>query len=147
MLTRWTDFDRTFAALDLLRRRMEDSVFGRDFDGAVESWGGRDVAVNVFDHGGAFVVRAEVPGFADKDITVNLNQGVLTLAGERKVALPDGATAHRRERPSVKFSRAFALPKDIDAEHVTAELKLGVLTVTLPKKPESQPRQITVKVG
>lgn len=143
MLTRFTDFDRTFAALDLFRQRMEDA-FGI-WDGGLESSTVRDVRLNVFDGPSNVWVRAEVPGYSDKDIAVTYDQGVLTISGERKLAAPQGYSVHRQERPSQRFARSFTLPPEIDPERINATVKHGVLTVELAKKPQSQPRQIAVK--
>lgn len=161
MITLFGDVDRSFAAMDELRRRMTrlfdeyDVRGGRDFfRGGIEpdAYGSsRAVAtwprLNVFDTGTALVLKAEVPGIQESDIKLEINQDVFSLAGERKSNVPEGYSLHRRERASVKFSRSLALPCKVDAEKTTAQLSNGILTVTLPKAPEAQPRQITVKAG
>ena len=68
------------------------------------------------------------------------------MRGERKPDAPQGAFVHRQERAPVKFSRSFALPCKVDPEKSGATLKNGVLTITLAKASEAQPRQIAVKV-
>ena len=147
MLTRLTDFSDSFDLLDELRRQM-DSVW--------EDWGVQRTParafpttnvprVNLFDAGAELVVEADVPGLSEKDLTITLHEGVLTLAGERKIAAPEGYEARRQERASYKFSRSLALPAKVDAEKTTAVVKDGVLTVTLAKAPEARPRQISVK--
>jgi HSP20 family protein len=143
------DLDRTFDAFDELRRRM-DRVFA-DFDGRGAAPGlaapGEAPRANVYDTGAELVVEAELPGVAEKDLQLTVTADTLTLAGERKVAIPEGYSVHRRERPGYSFSRSFALPVKVDAEHATANLALGVLTVTLPKAAEVRPRQISVKAS
>ena len=95
----------------------------------------------------AFVLLAEVPGLADSELQLSATQDSLTISGERKAAAPKGYAVHRRERGDLRFSRSFALPARIDVDKVTAELKNGLLIVTMPKHPESQPKQITVKAA
>jgi HSP20 family molecular chaperone IbpA len=102
--------------------------------------------VSLFDTGTALVLTADVPGLAEKDLKLTVHQDVLTLSGERKSDAPEGYSTHRRERAPASFSRSFALPSKVDAEKTTAQLKNGVLTVTLSKVPEAQPRQIQVQV-
>lgn len=160
MMTRISDVDRTFAAMDELRRKME-RVF-EDYDGrgaqtpARGAWFepfefgvSRPVAtwprVSVYDTGSALVLYADVPGMKESDIKIEIAQDVLSLSGERKAESPEGYAVHRRERAPVKFSRSLALPCKVDVDKATATVTDGLLTLTLPKTPEAQPRQITVK--
>jgi HSP20 family protein len=150
MLTRFDDFDRTFATMDQLRRRM-DRLFdeyeggparGR---GAERMWSGRFPQLSFSDVGGHLQLQADLPGLGDRDVQLSIHQDVLTVSGERKQDAPQGLYVHRQERRPVKFSRSFALPCKVDPEKSTASLKNGVLTVTLAKAAEAQPRQIAVK--
>mgnify|MGYP003574473798 FL=1 len=147
MLTRWSDFDRTSAALDSFRRRMEQlhEDYGRwqAVGSGPDSWPRMDLQ----DEGGRFLLHADVPGLSEKMISLSLNQDVLMLSGERVVAVPEGHTVHRQERGSVKFNRSFALPSPVDPEKASAIGKNGVLTVSLEKAAEAKPRQITVKTS
>ncbi|MDJ0763584.1 MAG: Hsp20/alpha crystallin family protein [Myxococcota bacterium] len=154
MLTRWNDFGfgnfgeitRTFSALDELRREM-DRMFG-GLDRAVEprrlSTALTGPRVNLLDTGSALMVKAEVPGVEEKDLQISLEEGSLTIRGERKDEAPEGYAVHRKERGAFTFSRAFTLPCKVDAEKTTAVLKNGVLELTMPKVPEAQPRQIQI---
>ena len=85
------------------------------------------------------------PGLSDKDVTLSLNQDVLTLAGKRGADAPKGYSVHRQERAALQFSRSVALPCKVDPEKATAAMKNGVLTVTLGKVAEAQPRRIAVR--
>jgi HSP20 family protein len=159
MLTRFSDIDRTFAVMDQLRRRM-DRVFeeydpARARDGLRAGYAeeperlwarARWPQLTFADAGSNLVLKAEVPGLSEKDVQLSIHQDVLTLSGERKSAVPEGYYVHRQERSPLKFARSFNLPCKVDAEKTTATIKDGVLTVTLTKVPEAQPRQITVKV-
>lgn len=152
MLTRFSDFrdwpfaaaPRRFGAFDLLKeldRLMSDG----DADG-FESRGAYP-KLTFADQGGAFVIRAEVPGLTEKDLELSATANTLTLRGERKVDAPEGYSVHRSERSAFRFARSYDLPAKVDHERVEARLEHGVLTVTLPKAPEAQPKQITVKVS
>jgi HSP20 family protein len=100
--------------------------------------------VGLFDTGSELMVRAELPGVKDEDLDITLDQGLLTLRGERKVDVPEGYAVHRQERGNLKFARSFTLPCKVDAERTTANLGNGVLTMVMPKAPEDQPRQIAI---
>jgi HSP20 family protein len=102
---------------------------------------------NVLETREAFVVKAEVPGLAEGDVSVSVEDEALLIRGERKSQVPEGYKVHVRERTPMAFARKVALPGRIDFDAVTASLKDGVLTVTLPKPNESLPRQIAVKAG
>ena len=139
----WSDFDRTFAWMDTVRRQMdeaEEPTVGFD----LRSSRGFPSA-NLYDSGNEFVVRAELPGLTEKDVKVTVHQDVLTISGARENDAPEGYTAHRRERIPVRFSRSFSFPSPVDMEQVKASVKNGVLTVQLAKTAEAQPRQIAVK--
>jgi HSP20 family protein len=150
MLTRFEEFDHPFAAMDLLRRRM-DRLFdeiqpGREGGRDVERmWSGRFPRLSFADTGAGLVLEADLPGLDDKDVQLSIHQDVLTIRGERKQDTPQGFYVHRQERRPVRFSRSFALPCKVDPEKSEATLKNGVLTITLPKAVEAQPRQIAVK--
>lgn len=155
MWSRFNDLESTLTAMDELRRRM-NQAFGegtaRTFwlepsantrGISMESWG--YPRAGLFDAGAHLTLWAEVPGLAADSLDIQIHQGVLTVKGERKEPKLEGYSTHRQERGQVRFSRSFTLPARVDLEKTTATLKDGVLTVTLPKAAESQPRQISVK--
>jgi HSP20 family protein len=93
----------------------------------------------------AYVFKADVPGVAEKDLDVQLKADVLTISGERKrEGAEEGERYFAVERAYGRFSRAFSLPEGTDGEHVTADVKDGVLTLRVPKKPQAQPRRIAI---
>ena len=103
--------------------------------------------VDVLEKDGNLMLRAEIPGMEEKDIELKLEGKTLTLKGERKMESEDNAgTYHRVESFYGSFSRSFRLPDTADLEKVHAGYKNGVLTVTIPQKPEAQPREIPVSV-
>lgn len=150
MVIGWRDFDDTLRAFNLLQRRM-DRVFD-DWSGAprperIQRPRSPWPLVNAFETKEAFVYKAEVPGLAQQDVSVTVEDDSLVLRGERKSDVPDGYETRLRERPPVAFTRKLPLPGRVDSAAVTAELKEGILTVSLPKAKDTLPRQIAVKVG
>lgn len=152
MLTRFDDFDRQFAVMNQLRRRM-DRLFDdhepargrrREVGDAERMWSGRFPQVTLTETAQSLVLEADLPGLADKDVQVSIHQDVLSLSGERRPDVPQGYLVHRQERAPVKFARSFTLPCKVDPETSTASVKNGVLTVTLAKTVEARPRQIAV---
>jgi HSP20 family protein len=149
MLTRLGDLDQSFALMDELRRRM-DHVWD-DFDRGsvrrVERAGaeaGTGPRISLHDAGQALLVTVDVPGMTEKDVQASINDGTLTISGAREAEAPGGYSVHRRERSGYRFARSVALPARVDAEKTTATVNDGVLTVTLAKIPEAQPRRIAV---
>lgn len=103
-------------------------------------------AVDIYEQDGSIVLNAELPGIDPKDVSLTVEQGVLTLRGERRSHQDvKEESYHRRESLYGSFSRSFTLPREVDREKITATYKDGVLKVVVPQKPEAQPRQITVK--
>jgi len=147
MMIRWNDHDRPSATFDALRRQMDRLFDEYDHPSLFSAAPAGSLPLAFFDSGSALLLTAEVPGLTEKDFTLSLAQNVLTVQGERKVRAPEGYAVHRQERAGVRFSRSFALPCRVDPERTTATLKEGVLTITLPKTTEAQPRTIAVSAG
>ena len=94
------------------------------------------------------VIKAELPGMKREEINLRLENNMLTIRGERKrVSEASDEQYHRVERSYGAFSRSFTLPSSVDAGKVSADYKDGVLSVTLPPREESRPRQIQVQVN
>ncbi len=149
MLTGWFDFDDTLRTFDRLQRRL-DRAFDSVADPVWVRTRSRRLATawpptNVFETKEAFVVKAEVPGVAEGDVSVSVEEEMLVVRGERRADVPQGYRVHQRERAPVAFTRKLPLPARIDADAVTATLADGVLTITLPKAKETLPRQVAVK--
>jgi len=104
--------------------------------------------VDVFEDGEGLTFTFELPEVSAKDVQVKLEDGVLTVRGERKLEREDKReNYHRIERAYGAFARSFTLPATFDAEKVTAEAKDGVLRIYVPKRAEAKPRAIQVKVN
>ena len=94
------------------------------------------------------IVRAEVPGMTKEDISVTLQENVLTLRGEKKQEKRElDAAFHRLERGYGSFVRSFTLPTLVQADKAKADYKDGVLTITLPKAEEVKPKEISVSIN
>jgi HSP20 family protein len=96
----------------------------------------------------AFVFKADVPGLKEDDLEISLTGNRLTVSGKRDEERRDeNERFFAYERSYGTFTRTFTLPDGVDTEHVNADLKDGVLTLTLPKRPEVQPKKIQLKSG
>jgi HSP20 family protein len=105
-------------------------------------------AFEVRENKDGYVFKADLPGIKQEDIEVSLTGNRLTIAGKReheKETKDD--TFYTYERSYGSFSRAFTLPDGIDTEHLKSELKDGVLTIAVPKKPEAQAKKIPIATG
>lgn len=164
MLFYWNDFDRALDHFDDFRRRVDRLFLDSEPlailpDVAREgvllpAWTSRSPGsfggwprARLEDGDQEIVLTAELPGVAQKDLNVSVHGDVLTVSGERHVAIPEGYKALLRERMPIRFTRTFALSGKVDVEHARAELKDGVLTLALPKAAESRPRQISVQAA
>jgi HSP20 family protein len=104
-------------------------------------------AVNVAETPETVVVTAELPGLDPKEIEISVVGDTLTIRGEKRFEREEkGKTWYRREIAGGKFTRSFTLPASVDAEHVDAACKAGILTITLPKRAEAKAKKIEVKV-
>ena len=105
-------------------------------------------AVDIRETENELVVKADVPDVKFEDLDVHMENGTLTIKGERKFESDknDGGW-HRVERSYGTFERAFTLPETVNPEGVTADLKNGALTVTLPKKEIAKPQQVKVQIS
>ena len=135
-----------FAELDRLQRDLQSTF---DFSPSIRGLGrGGYPALNVGTTPTAVEVFAFAPGLDPSSIDVNLDRGVLTVAGERPATLPAGdekTTLHIQERLAGRFRRVVSLPDDIDPNAVSASYRDGVLYVSIKRRESAQPRRITVQ--
>ena len=147
-IVRWTDPFKEFAHMqDRLSRAFSDA-YGRSDEGLFSS-GSWLPPVDIYQNGEhELVLKAELPDMARENIDVTVVDGTLTIKGEKKLSSEvKEEQFHRVERRYGTFSRSFSLPPTVDAGKVGAEYKNGVLTVTLPMREESKPRQVKVDVA
>jgi len=103
--------------------------------------------IDVLEEDDRYVVEAELPGLSEKDIKLELKDSTLFLStakSENKEEKNEKGRWLRRERREFQFSRSLALPEDVDVEKIEAKFRDGLLTIALPKKPESSPRIVPV---
>jgi len=95
-----------------------------------------------------FVLRADLPGLAEGDVSIEVEDNVLTVSGERKAEHETTKEGyHRVERAFGSFSRSLTLPDGVDADAVTASFDRGVLEIRIPKPEQRKPRKISIGVG
>jgi HSP20 family protein len=104
-------------------------------------------AVDILETENELVLRADLPDVKLEDIDIRVENQTLSLKGERRFEKEESVKGyHRIERSYGSFVRTFTLPPTVDPDHVSAEYKNGVLTVTLPKKEAAKPRQVKVEI-
>lgn len=144
MWTRWItqpSYARTYDLLSNFRRQMDQALGEMNgYDDGADAY----PAFRFDDRGQELVLEADVPGLSEKDVAITATAEGLTIAGERRIAAPEGYSVHRQERSSYKFSRSVSFPTRIDVEKVKAVVANGVLTVTMAKAAEAQPKQIAI---
>ena len=137
MLARWDPF----AELAFVQKQ----VFPRAWRTGIESTPAFRPPMDIYEDEKAIYVKADIPGVVPEDIDIEVKDNVLTLHGERKREDEEKEEGYRRvERRYGSFRRSFTLPDTVDTAGIDANYKNGVLTLTLPKRPESQPREIKV---
>jgi HSP20 family protein len=130
---------------DQFNRLFNESFRTRSEESAVTAWA---PAVDIYETPNELVVKADLPDVDEKDIDVRVENNLLTIHGERKFENSVSEENFLRvERTYGAFSRSFSLPNTVNSEAIGAEYKNGVLTVTLPKREESKPRQVKVTVN
>lgn len=101
-------------------------------------------AVNIYDDGESYMIRAEVPGIDKEKLEVTTKGNEVSIRGERVFKPQEGAAYHRRERGAGVFHRIVSLPDEVDATKVSASYKNGVLEVGCPRSVAAMPRKVTV---
>lgn len=142
-------FDPLFGQLasyqDRMNRLFEGSLARKEEPDSLS--GNWIPAVDILETENDLVLKAELPGFKPEDVDIRVENNTLTLKGERKFEVnEDKEHYHRRERVFGTFMRSFILPSGVEVDKVSAEYSNGVLQVTLPKREETKPKQITVKI-
>jgi HSP20 family protein len=104
-------------------------------------------AVSIHETQGAIVIVADMPGVTQEKVDITIEQDLVTMRGSVAPDLHDGFRHVYREYDITGFERSFAIPSEVDRDHIDAMVKNGVLTLTLPKHKSLQPRRITVTSG
>jgi len=129
--------------------RLVDEFFGRDeqYPGSAGTMG--YPVVDIREEKENYALEAELPGFAEKDVDIKVNDRILTIAStkeETKKTEREGVWLIR-ERGVRTFRRSFSMPRDVDLDAIKATFKDGLLTVLLPKRPEAREKTITIARG
>lgn len=142
---RYGSFESPWQEMERLRREM-NTLFDRSFAGREERVAPGYPSLNVWTSEDGAVVTAELPGVNPEDIDISVEGDTLSLSGSRQPeALQEGGTYHRRERRAGRFSRAFRLPFQVEADKVEAVFEKGVLHISLPRAEDEKPRRIAIK--
>lgn len=131
-----------FTLQDRMNRLFEEAARRGD-EGEIEraDW---IPAADVHEDERAFVITLDVPGLRRDGLDVNLDEGRLTIRGERPAR--EGAQLRRSERPHGRFARSFSLPEAVDRHAITADYKDGVLTLHLPKRTEPKEQRVKIDI-
>jgi HSP20 family protein len=144
-LIRWDPFRELGGLHTRLNRLLGETPARFDDEGLLTTWA---PPVDIQETEQEYVVKADLPDTKKDDVKVELNNGVLTVKGERKQEKEEkGRQFHRIERAYGEFVRRFVLPTEVDGTKVVADFKDGVLTVHLPKTAAVKPQAIEVKVA
>jgi HSP20 family protein len=143
-LSRWEPFRGFNSLQEQVNRLFEGSMRGTEPESSLTAWA---PAVDVYETENELVVTADLPGIDEKDLDVRIEKNMLTIRGERKMEKTVNEDNFLRvERAYGSFSRSFSLPNTVNTEAIKAEYNGGVLTVRLPKREESKPKQVKVNV-
>ncbi|HZN54113.1 MAG TPA: Hsp20/alpha crystallin family protein [Candidatus Polarisedimenticolaceae bacterium] len=143
-LVRWDPFRELVTMSNRLNRTLGDSFSDR----AEDAFGAWVPPVDIFEKQDHLVIRAEIPGAKREDLDVRVENGVLTLHGERKreADVEEGNT-HRIERSYGSFTRSFTLPTTVDASKIAATYKDGILEVSVPKAETAKPKRVEIRAA
>jgi HSP20 family protein len=149
-LVRWEPV-RELTSLQTEMNRLFNTFFdtpgssGSGNGGALRRWLPPMDLVETEEH---FVLRADLPGLSEEDVSIELEDSVLTVAGERKAEHEDKKEGfYRLERSFGQFRRSLTLPEGVDADGIMASFDKGVLEVRIPKPEERKPRRVAIQVG
>lgn len=131
-------YDNPWKELERMQRDM-DSLFTR-----MGRPGNRFPSMNLYDGDDRVTAEFIVPGMKKEDVGITFENGVLTVKGERKGSVDEKYEAVREECNCGAFTRSVDIPVQVDIEKISADLKNGILTVTLPKSEEAKPKQISI---
>jgi HSP20 family protein len=145
-ITRWDSFRGPNTFQDQLNRIFEDTFpQGRVGQADLAAWA---PAVDIYERQNELVAKVDLPGVEEKDIVVRLENNTLTIRGERKFQKSVNEDSYLRvERTYGSFTRAFSVPSTVNPEQINAAYDKGVLTVHMPKREESKPKQVKINVS
>jgi len=144
-ITRRDPFRNLSTLQEQVNRLFEGSFPAQGDKSALTTW---SPAVDIYETENELVLKADLPDINEKDLDVRVENNMLTIHGERKFEQKVKEENYLRvERSYGSFSRSFSLPSTINTESIKAEYKNGTLTVELPKRAESKPKQVKINVN
>lgn len=145
-LTRWEPFRDMMTLRHSMDRLFDDAFQSMDARNGGNGSSMFSLALDVSENENEYVVKASVPGIAEEDLEITLDNHVLTIGGEFKSEEEsEDVRYHLRERRYGKFSRSITLPAAVNEESIEANFENGVLTVHVPKAEEAKPKRIAVR--
>ena len=144
MITRWEPFRNISTLQEQVNRLFDSSFKGNGDNSTLTTWA---PAVDIYETENELVLKADLPDIDEKNLDIRVENNMLTIRGERKFEQKVNEDNYLRiERTYGSFSRSFSLPSTVNTEAIKADYKNGVLTVQLPKRAESKPKQVKVNV-
>jgi HSP20 family protein len=142
-LVRWDPYRELTSFADRFNRAF-GSVAGRERDEEV-GFGAWIPPVDIAEDKDRMLVTAELPGFKEDEVQIQMEGNLLTIRGERKFEQEkEGRNYHRVERSYGQFVRSFTLPNNVDRENIRAHFRNGLLEIELPKREDAKPREIKI---
>lgn len=143
-ITRWDPFRNISTLQEQVNRLFEGNSAHNGDHSALTAWA---PSVDVYETENELVIKADLPEVVEKDLDVRVENNMLMIRGERKLEQQVKEENYlRMERSYGTFSRSFSLPNTVDAQAIKAAYADGVLSVTLPKRAESKPKQVKINV-
>jgi HSP20 family protein len=126
--------------------RIFNTLLSSDSSGAaLRGW---SPAMDLMEEADHYVLKADMPGMAEDDVSIEVNDNVLTISGERRAEQEARQGGwHRVERSFGRFSRSVSLPQGVDLDQIAASFDRGVLEVRIPKPEETKPRRVSIQAG
>lgn len=143
-ITRWDPFYNLSTLQEQVNRLFEGKFSNNGDNSTLTAWA---PSVDVYETENELVIKADLPEVPEKDLDVRIENNMLTIRGERKFEQSVKEESYlRMERSYGSFSRSFSLPNTVDTQAIKAQYAEGVLTVTLPKRAESKPKQVKINI-
>ena len=149
---RWHPVRDLFTLQDRMNRLFEEAAERRERTGEGEAEAEVEMeradwipAADVYESEGDYTLVLDLPGITREGLDVSLDEGRLTIRGERAPA-PEGVHARRTERPAGRFVRSFMIPEAVDRQAIAANYKDGVLSLRLPKRTEQPQRRVRIDI-
>src|SRR5258706_12897238 len=143
-LTRWEPFRGTTSLQDQVNRLFSDVFERKGEESSLTAWA---PSVDIYETEHELVVKADLPEVHPKDLDIRVENNILTIRGERKFERKVNEENYLRvERAYGSFARSFTLASTVNSEAINADYQNGVLTLSIPKREEAEPKQINVNV-